>query len=60
VRKYEHVDVTKDFELKSQRREAEKIEKLEEFYDKHDQRALEVKHLIQTHIPPSQVKDGQS
>jgi hypothetical protein len=36
IRKYEHVDISKEFEILTKRREAEKKEKLEELYDKYD------------------------
>lgn len=48
MRRYEHVDVTKDFELRSQKRETEKLQKLEELYEKHDRQALEIRALVQT------------
>ena len=36
IRKYEHVDLTKEFEIRSERREKAKKEKLEELYERHD------------------------
>lgn len=36
IRRYEHVDVTKEFEILKQRREALKQQKVEELYEKHD------------------------
>lgn len=46
LRRYEHVDITKDFEIRTKRREAEKLEKLEELYKKHDLKALEMRDII--------------
>jgi hypothetical protein len=45
-RRYENVDVTKQFELRYKKREAEKKQKLEELYAKHDLKALEIKDVI--------------
>lgn len=38
VRRYEHVDITKEFELLTKHREQAKNERLEELYKKHDDR----------------------
>ena len=45
ARRYEHVDLTKEFEIRRDKREAEKVQKLNELYEKHDKRALELKGL---------------
>ena len=45
MRRYEHVDLTKEFELRHKKREVEKLQKLEELYEKHDKRALEMRDL---------------
>ena len=45
-RRYENVDISKDFELRYKRREAEKQAKLEELYEKHDKKALEFKGIV--------------
>lgn len=45
-RRFEQVDLTKEFEIRTKRREAEKQEKLEELYKKHDQRAEKARELI--------------
>lgn len=47
-RRYEHVDLTKEFEIRHKKREQEKQAKLEELYEKHDKRALEFKGIIAT------------
>ncbi len=36
VRKYEHIDVTREFEILTARREKAKAEALEQLYEKHD------------------------
>lgn len=46
VRKYEHVDLTKEFEFRSAQREKAKQERLEQLYSSHDLQALELKDLI--------------
>ena len=47
ARRYENIDLTKDFELRTKKRETEKLKKLEELYEKHDQRAaLELKDVV--------------
>jgi hypothetical protein len=43
------VDLTKEFELRHRKREAEKLQKLEELYEKHDRRALEMKEVQALH-----------
>jgi hypothetical protein len=40
------VDVTKEFELRYKRREADKQAKLEELYEKHDKKAIEFKGVM--------------
>jgi hypothetical protein len=49
VRKYSHIDLTKEFEIKTKRRETEKREKLEELYTKLDQKALEMRDVVSIH-----------
>ena len=46
VRKYEHVDLTKEFELRQTQRNALKQSRLEELYAEHDLKALEISDLI--------------
>ena len=46
VRKYEHVDITKEFEIRTKRREAEKQAMLEELYEKHEMKALETRDIV--------------
>ncbi len=52
------MDVTKDFELRYKRREAEKQAKLEELYEKHDKRALEFKGIVATNKIPTPQGDA--
>ena len=49
MRRYEHVDLTKEFELRNKKREVEKLQKLEELYERHDRRALEMKEVQALH-----------
>ena len=42
------MDLTKQFESRLKKREAEKQQKLEELYESHDRRALEVTELAAT------------
>jgi hypothetical protein len=42
------VDLTKEFELRHRQREAEKLQKIEELYEKHDKRAAEEIKLMVT------------
>jgi hypothetical protein len=46
--------------LRNQKREAEKKIKLEELYEKHDRKALEMKDLITTQIPGGSKKPGEN
>ena len=45
LRKYEHVDVTREFEILTKRRESLKTEKLEELYEKHDERVSKIREV---------------
>ena len=45
VRRYEHVDLSREFQIRQERREQAKREKLEELYDKHDQRVAQIKQV---------------
>ena len=47
-RLYEHVDLTKEFEMRYKKREAQKKHMLEELYERHDKKALEMKDVIAT------------
>lgn len=46
IRKYEHVDLSKEFEIRVKQREARKKERLEELYQDHDQKALGLKDIV--------------
>ena len=46
IRKYEHVDLSKEFEIRVNQRETRKKERLEELYQDHDQKALGLKDLV--------------
>lgn len=53
------MDLTKEFELRHKKREAEKIQKLEELYERHDKRALEMKEvqaMHREHTPQGEIK----
>jgi hypothetical protein len=45
LRRYEHVDLTREFELRTKRREAHKQERLDDLYAKHDKRAAEMRSM---------------
>jgi len=36
IRKFEHIDVTREFEILTARREQAKFERIEQLYEKHD------------------------
>lgn len=38
IRRYEHVDVSREFEILTKRRELKKQERIEEIYEKHDEK----------------------
>lgn len=46
IRKYEHVDLSKEFEVRQKQREARKQERLEQLYQEHDMQALSLKDLV--------------
>jgi hypothetical protein len=46
VRKYENVDLTKEFEFRQTQREQRKQERLEELYSSQDLKALNLKDII--------------
>ena len=46
IRKYEQVDLTREFEIRQERREQAKKEKLEELYVKHDNKVSKMKDLV--------------
>lgn len=46
IRKYENIDLTKEFEYRQAVRESKKKEKLEDLYKSHDLKAFELKDLV--------------
>ena len=46
IRKYEHVDLSKEFEFRQKQREARKQERLEQLYSEHDLKALGLKDVV--------------
>ena len=46
MRKYAHIDLTKEFEFRKEQREKLKQEKLERLYESHDRKALSIKDII--------------
>ena len=46
VRRYEQVDLTREFEIRVKRREQEKQKRLNELYEKHDKRAAEIRSVM--------------
>lgn len=46
MRKYEHVDLSKEFEIRVKQREARKMGRLEELYEEHDRKALSLKDIV--------------
>ena len=57
IRKYEHVDLTREFQIRQQRREAAKKERLEELYERHDKKAESIRGLT---VKPSAAELGKS
>ena len=45
VRKYEHIDITREFEILTQRRHEAKRDKLEQLYAKHDEKLSQMTSL---------------
>ena len=48
VRKYEQIDLTKEFEYRLNQREARKKQRLQELYQDHDLKALGIKDIVPT------------
>ena len=46
IRKYDNVDLTKEFQFRQAQRDQLKQEKLEELYESHDLKSMELKDLI--------------
>ena len=55
IRRYEHVDLSKEFEIRKQRREEEKKKMLNEVYEKHDERV----NYLKTTALPADVRSGE-
>ena len=53
VRKYEHIDVSREFEILTARREKLKQQRLEEIYEKHDEKMSKISDL-QLNTPKQQ------
>jgi len=45
VRRYEQIDLTREFEIRQERREKEKQRRLEELYESHDAKASKIRSL---------------
>jgi len=48
MRKYENVDLSKEFEVRQNQRDARKQERLEQLYSEHDLKALGLKDIVPT------------
>ena len=46
VRSYDHIDLTKEFEMRQAKREQKKQQRLEELYSRHDMQALGLSDLV--------------
>lgn len=60
VRRYDHVDLTKEFEMRRNQREQKKQQRLEELYSRHDLQALGVTDLVNfdaTKVDRSKLKE---
>ena len=45
IRKYEHIDVSREFEILTAKRESLKQQKLDEIYEKHDEKMSKITNL---------------
>ena len=48
MRRYEHIDLTQEFRIRSAKRESEKQRRLEELYESHDAKAAKIKGVTTT------------
>lgn len=55
VRRYENVDLTREFQIRTEQREKEKQRRLEELYESHDAKAAKLRTLM-----PQQSSGNQS
>lgn len=56
ARRYEQIDLTREFEIRQQRREVEKKKRLEELYKSHDEKASRI-HSISPIVDSAQQSD---
>ena len=56
IRKYEHVDLSKEFQLRQAQRELKKQKKLEDLYNLHDLKALGLKDVVKFEDPLFKIK----
>lgn len=58
TRRYEHVDITREFEILTARRNVLKAERLEELYDKHEQKVSLIKDVALP-VEEPMISDGE-
>ena len=58
TRRYEHIDITREFEILTARRNVQKAERLEELYDKHDQKVSLIRDVALPNEEPL-ISDGE-
>ena len=49
IRRYDHIDLTKEFEFRKAQRDKLKQEAIEDLYERHDKKALSIKDIIEVH-----------
>ena len=59
LRRYEQVDLTKEFEIRAQRRELEKKRRLEELYESHDAKAANLRDITPVTGGQSDLSEGE-
>ena len=46
IRRFDHIDVTREFEILTERREKAKYERIEELYEKHDEKQAKIQSVV--------------
>lgn len=46
IRRFDHIDVTREFEILTSRREKAKYDRIDELYEKHDQKQAQIQSVV--------------
>ena len=59
IRKYEHIDISKEFDFRDTQREMRKQRVLEDLYSKHDLEALGLNDLVPSNVDRSKMSEDE-